>query len=123
MTAPIIKNRILVIEDDFDTAEMLQLFLEIRGYDVHGVTSRDDALEYLAGHRIDTLMMDLFMPGMSAEVFLPKIQALGCSNIVLYTAAPDPSHEAKRLRLKTVLRKPLTEEAVMEALSDTALLA
>jgi DNA-binding NtrC family response regulator len=109
------KGGVLIIEDDLDTKDVLVEMLGSKGYCVHAVENRDQALQFLEDKKFGTIIMDLFMPGMSAEVFLQQIPETRPRCLILYTAAPDAAHEARRLKIKNYLQKPLSEEAILLA--------
>ena len=54
--------RVLVVEDDFDTLEMLKVILQDRGAEVITAPSAGDALEALEHSLPDALVSDLAMP-------------------------------------------------------------
>lgn len=54
--------RILVVEDQPDTLEMLTVSLRRRGYDVMGCDSAIEALQIAARERVDVLISDIGMP-------------------------------------------------------------
>jgi len=58
------KGRILVVEDDKDTAEMLRLFFDGDGYTVHVVGRGTDALEATRSRFPDLIILDILLPGM-----------------------------------------------------------
>ena len=57
------KKRVVVIEDDIQTGDLLRLILEQAGFDVinhyHGV----DAIDYLTNERADLVLLDVRLPG------------------------------------------------------------
>jgi CheY-like chemotaxis protein len=54
--------RVLVVEDDLDTLEMLKVILQDRGAEVMTASSARDALEALEHSLPDALVSDLAMP-------------------------------------------------------------
>lgn len=66
-------NKIMVVEDDEGLQEMLTEFLEQKGIEVTMTSSAEQALELLKDHEIDSILMDIKLPGMSGIDLLHKI--------------------------------------------------
>ncbi len=58
-------KRILVVEDDRDTAESLREVLEFEGYQVFVTTSGPEALSITSRFHPDVVLCDIGLPGMS----------------------------------------------------------
>lgn len=58
------RNRLFVVEDEPDIAEVLQYNLEKEGYEVETVHRGDTALETIRRHPPDLLILDLMLPGL-----------------------------------------------------------
>src|SRR5260221_2389837 len=65
-----IKENILIVEDDLDTAQSLVITLAAAGYGVRAVESRDAAVAILDRYIYQVVIMDYFMPGMSIDEFM-----------------------------------------------------
>ena len=61
-TAP--RSTILVVEDEVGIARMIQVLLEARGFATLVSHSGDEALDRIAAHPVDLVLLDLMMPGM-----------------------------------------------------------
>ncbi len=59
----LMKKRVVVVEDDIQTAELVRIILEQAGYEVvnhyHGV----DAMNYLKKESVDLVLLDIRLPG------------------------------------------------------------
>lgn len=60
---PLDALRILIVDDDTDSREMLMFALEGEGAEVISVGSVADAIDILARHQPDLLISDIRMPG------------------------------------------------------------
>lgn len=61
---------VLIVEDDPDTREMLERFLELEGFDVRTAANGKLALEALeADNRLSVILLDLMMPVMNGWQF------------------------------------------------------
>ncbi len=68
--------RILVVDDDIDTDELLTVMLEDLGASVTAVTSAGAALEIIAKSPPDLLLSDIGMPGIDGYMLIRLIRAL-----------------------------------------------
>ncbi|MFC3032751.1 response regulator [Pseudoalteromonas fenneropenaei] len=60
---PVIKKRIMVVEDNDLYRDMLMKILREAGFDTNGFGNGLDAIKHLDDHTYDMILMDLFMPG------------------------------------------------------------
>lgn len=76
-------RRVLIVEDDADTLEMLSLWLHRWGYACDEALSGEDALRLVSEHCPDVIISDLVMPGMSGLDLLKAIrtQNLECRSV------------------------------------------
>ena len=58
------KGRILVVEDDTDTAEVLRVLFDDDGYTVHVVNRGTDVFEATRSRFPDLIILDILLPGM-----------------------------------------------------------
>ena len=63
---------IMIIDDDVYIGNMLEEILKKEGYGVYRAYSGTEALLFLSSHRPNLILLDLMLPGMSGEEFLPK---------------------------------------------------
>jgi len=74
---PLIDTKILIVEDDSDSREVLQLFLEQSGADVTSTESASQALTFLHqanGDLPDIIVSDLAMPGEDGYSLIARIR-------------------------------------------------
>jgi CheY-like chemotaxis protein/two-component sensor histidine kinase len=57
------KGLVLVVEDEQAHMDLMRLAVTSRGYSMHGVRSGEEALEWLAEHRPDVILLDMQLPG------------------------------------------------------------
>jgi len=67
--------RILCIEDDIETIELIKLVLSQRGYEVVGIGRGAEALEAMRQERPDLVLLDLMLPGMDGWEVYRQIKA------------------------------------------------
>ena len=68
--------RVLLVDDDADTLQILGVMLADSGAKVETATSVAKALEVLQWHRPDVLVSDLAMPGEDGYTLIAKIRSL-----------------------------------------------
>ncbi len=89
--------RLLVIDDDADTRELVTFILEQCGAIVTAVTSAHDALDILAHSKIDILISDVGLPDSDGYELIRKVRLLDNENgrnipavaLTAYAAAED----------------------------------
>jgi len=69
------RSVILVVDDQSQNVELLEAYLVPRGYEIVKAASGAEALEKLAGSRIDLVLLDVMMPRMSGIEALQKIRS------------------------------------------------
>ena len=104
-----VKKRILIVEDDADTSEIIGVMLAA-SYECTAVASRDEALAQLqSGLSPACVLMDFMMPGMPLEDFLQQSKQWNL-NIVLMTGHHDAIEMARISGIASCLQKPIRPE-------------
>ncbi|MBV9281164.1 MAG: GAF domain-containing protein [Chloroflexi bacterium] len=57
------RGLVLVVEDTEDHMNLMRLAVTSRGYTMHGVTTGEDAIAWLADNRPDVILLDMQLPG------------------------------------------------------------
>lgn len=71
-----VKLKLLLVDDEEDFLRPLSLRLGKRGFEVSQATDGEQALEYLASHPADVVVLDLTMPGMEGLATLLRLKEL-----------------------------------------------
>jgi CheY-like chemotaxis protein len=104
-------KRVLLIDDNIVTQEMMSMALAASGYRVATASNGADALERLRGYeRPDLILLDLSMPVMDGCAFCQERQrdpALASIPIVVLSGTGDVAEKASSLGARTFLRKPV----------------
>jgi signal transduction histidine kinase len=86
-------SEILVVDDSATQVEALRALLEERGYTVHTARSAEAALERLGVARVDLVLSDVVMPGMSGYDLCAAVKSEfgdDAPPVVLLTSLSDP---------------------------------
>jgi two-component system, cell cycle sensor histidine kinase and response regulator CckA len=94
--------RIVVVEDNRDTALLLRDVLVAEGYEVESIPTGEAALETLARTPdVDLVVLDLMLPGMSGYEVIERMRArsaLATTPILVLSALSSPSARIRGLR-------------------------
>lgn len=116
------KPLILAIDNAVMYLNMLKKLLKDAPYDLHCSETSDDALAFLAGNRVDVILLDVEMPGdMDGYALARKIKADGHKvPIIFITAHSDKEYADKAVDVGAigVLIKPLRINQLLEKLKE-----
>lgn len=115
--------RILVVEDEPDTRDLLDFTLRWSGHHVDAVEGGREALELIAVGSYDVILMNLHMPGMSGEEVYHRIEHGWphlSPRVIFVTAAPlDNALRAQYGgRPVPVLTKPYTPARLLQMIEQ-----
>jgi CheY-like chemotaxis protein len=115
--------RILVVDDDADTRELLDFTVRWSGHNADTAEGGREALELLAWRSYDVILTDLNMPGMSGEDLYRRIEHGWphlAPRIVFVTAAPPDNVFRAQYggRPVPVLTKPYTPERLLQMIKS-----
>lgn len=86
--------RVLLVDDDEDTVTVMQVLLELSGYQAHGFTTFAKAEAFAETWTPNVLLVDLLTPEGKSDVFAAKLrQAIPNLLVVVITGFPAP-HKA-----------------------------
>ncbi len=107
---------VLIVDDEGNIRRALRALLTQEEYRVRDAASAETALEEIAAHAPDVVLLDLALPGMSGLEALPKIQeaAPGAAVVMMSgQASLSDAVTATRLGAFHFIEKPLSPEAVL----------
>ena len=94
--------RVLIVEDNSDSREMLQALLELDGFVVSTAADGLAGLEMLRHERPDVALIDIGLPGLDGYQIARQLRA-------------DPAHQGMRLVALTGYGRPEDQKRVLEA--------
>ncbi len=77
---------VLVVDDEPMVREVVTRYLQRDGLRVHEIGDGDEAIEWLATHRPDLVVLDIMLPGSDGLAVLRRIRATGDVPVILLTA-------------------------------------
>jgi DNA-binding NtrC family response regulator len=114
-------KKILVVDDEQGVLDYFSRLLAEPGYEVHGATSGQEALDKLWQTEFDMLILDLVMPGMDGMEVLRKARETHKDMIVLVITGY-PSEETTRESIERgcidYVHKPFEHEEVKNLIRD-----
>ncbi|HUN21603.1 MAG TPA: response regulator [Anaerolineales bacterium] len=126
MSIPPSKKRILVVDDEPETAKMFGTILEISGYEVYKVHGPAQAMAVIESQVVDLLVLDVMMPGVSGLELCkylrrdPRFQTLPVV-VVSAKAQPEDIREGMAAGASAYLTKPLSTKQLIRTVSELLL--
>jgi DNA-binding NtrC family response regulator len=108
---------ILVVEDCYDTAEMMRLCLEREGFRVCVAESRDDALLNIKMAKFQCIIMDVYMCGLDLETFLELIRRKEFP-LILTSAGYDIQEVAQKCGVTRWLKKTDIPDCLLDMIDE-----
>jgi CheY-like chemotaxis protein len=108
---------VLVVEDDFDSREMLRILLESEGYSVMSAADGREALEQLLAAAPCLIILDLMMPVMNGWEFRAvqtQDPVLAKIPVVVVSADGNVKDKATTLGVAGYLQKPVQFERLLD---------
>jgi PAS domain S-box-containing protein len=115
--------RLLLVEDDIDSREVVSAILEDTGVAVTGADTAEQALEVLAQVPIDVILSDVGLPGQDGYAFIravranPKFAQIPAAALTAYAHAED-RRRALAAGFQMHLRKPFDQTELLAVISD-----
>ena len=108
--------RILWVDDEIDLLKPHILFLKGKGYDVETANNAYDAIDLVASHPFDLIILDEMMPGMTGLETLPKIKEIRPTTPVIMVTKSEEENimdKAVGSKIADYLIKPVNPNQVL----------
>ena len=79
-------ERIIVVEDENEIADLLEFYLKNEGYEVIKVNSGEDAIRVINSHDIHLAILDIMLPDIDGFTILKKIRESYFYPVIMLTA-------------------------------------
>lgn len=83
------KGHILVCDDEVDVREMLQEYLDKRGYKVSAASGGEELRSIVSAESVDAIIMDINMPKEDGLSILRSLRPENATPVIMLTAAGD----------------------------------
>jgi signal transduction histidine kinase/DNA-binding response OmpR family regulator len=123
MTTPVEGLTVLVVEDDFKSAELIRLHLEGEGFRVLHAASAEAALMLVVQQPLSLIILDIMLPHMDGWEFLARLKqvpALAHIPIVIASIVADPT-KGFALGAAAIMQKPISRQELYESLVELGL--
>lgn len=110
-----IREKILVIEDEPITAEMIANILEMGGYDVLTASTGKEAEIFISSHCPNLVMLDLGLPDMDGVTILESVRRWSPMPIIVVSARDSVEDKVAALEMGAddYIEKPFAYEEMM----------
>jgi PAS domain S-box-containing protein len=117
------RRRILVVDDNRDSADSMALLLRLAGSETHVAYDGEEAIRTAAAHRPDVILLDIGLPGMNGYEVCRRIRLGGVAGDPIMVALTGMGQEKdRRLALEggfdAHIVKPVAYETLMAVLAD-----
>jgi DNA-binding NtrC family response regulator len=116
-----IHAKVLIVDDEEDFLDIMAQRLRVRGIDVSGTTSAENALTMIDEESYDVLIIDCMMPGMDGFKTLKALKTqVPDIQVILHTAYIPEVQVAKALKLGAldVIEKPADLDLLTRMIFD-----
>ena len=110
---------ILLVEDEYGAAEMLQLILEVEGYRVASAPNGQAAWEHIASHLPDVVLTDFMMPALNGAQLGRRLRATARTArvpIIMMSGVSETEVQRHFTGYDAFLQKPFRTPDVLAAL-------
>jgi CheY-like chemotaxis protein len=116
--------RILVVDDDVASRDLVVALAEHRGHEVHEASNGAEGLRIAREQRPVLVITGMNMPSMNGDEFVRRLHAapeLAAIEVAFYTGsygAPEVQRLAKACGVTRILRKPAEPAEILRLLDD-----
>jgi len=113
--------RVLLVDDEKEFANYTAKRLSARGMQVQIAYSGRSALEFIAGHPVDVVVLDLLMPGMDGfEVFREIKRVRPDAQVIMLSGHVDQEavEKGEALGAADYIRKPCEFSTLLETIKN-----
>lgn len=110
------QTKILVLDDEKEIADLVALYLNNEGYEVHKFYDSKDALEYMKNNRVDLALLDVMMPEISGFEICRIIREKYMFPVIMLTAKVEDVDKIQGLSLGAddYITKPFNVQIAMQ---------
>jgi len=113
-------ERILIVDDDESIRQVVRLFLEDEGFEVHTCANGQAALDVVGEFCPEIILLDLRMPVMDGYEFVSRYRALPAPHaaIVAFIATLHGESDRDSIAAASLLEKPFDLDDLLRAVDE-----
>ncbi|MCV6610196.1 MAG: response regulator transcription factor [Amphritea sp.] len=113
-------KKILLVEDDWEIARLVSMFLESEKFQVVHVNNGKNALSEVIKEKPDLLILDIMLPGMNGIDICKQVRAFFSTPILMLTASDNDVTEVVALNFGAddYLEKPVSPEKLLARINS-----
>ena len=119
------KKRILHVDDEPDTLQVVKTILEKEGFEVESVESGKDALKQVDINSYDLIILDIMMPDMSGWDLFTRITKIRSAYKIIFLTVLEVSEarlkELKEYGIKDYITKPFDRDELVARINKALL--
>ena len=116
------KGKILCVDDDPDTREMLTVLLGLGGHEVMATGTISEGIQLAIAHNIDLILLDWVLEDGTGIELCRELRSIGVTAPVLFYSGKDITKEllddAMRAGAQGFLTKPVDVDTILQRVSD-----
>ena len=114
-----ITTRVLVVDDDYDTTDLLKIILEPNAFEVVTASCGKEGIERVQTDDPDVIVVDLLMPEMDGLMFCQAVRQFSNTPIVVLSAydRPGTAEQALLHGADDYLPKPMNANLLIASLN------
>ena len=121
MTHPTRSAKVLIVDDEPDTVEVVERMLKGRGFEVTRAYDGDEALQ--AAHRLrpDLVVLDVMMPEQDGWLVCAKLKSIEpAPKIIIFTVLKhgESDRMAQFVHADDIIHKPFTQEQLLSKIDQ-----
>jgi DNA-binding response OmpR family regulator len=98
--------RVLVIDDDLRTTQIIRFKLSALGYEVLATTSGAEGIELVRTQLPDIVLLDIVMPEVSGLDVLDRVRSFSQTPVIIFTGHPAITRLALKIGADDSIAKP-----------------
>jgi twitching motility two-component system response regulator PilG len=115
------KKRILIIEDEESLLKLETILLTVKGYEVTGALTGNEALKKMSDRTFDLILLDIMLPDIDGFEVCSRIKKdprTSTIPVVILTAkkSPDDQERGKACGASAYLTKPFKSAMIIEVI-------
>ncbi len=117
-------RKIMVVDDEYEVADIVKKMLESEGYIVTVANGGEECLKKLEKERPDIILLDIMMPGMDGWATLKKIKSneklrgIPVSMLTALPLTPDDTKDKPIDSIENYIVKPFSKKILVHKVQD-----